>query len=91
MHKREATTLQNFNQLSFSLALIAMILLTLGTVSISSAEDLTASFPPRALGDNWTTTVVIAVVSLVVGISIVSVFFVRQRKLPRPSHPQKQV
>jgi hypothetical protein len=77
--------LQNFNQTSFSLALIAMVLLTLGTVSISSATDQTATLPPHALGDKWTTIGIIATVSLaVVGISIVSVFFVRQRKLPLP-------
>jgi hypothetical protein len=77
--------MQNFNQTSFSLALIAMVLLTLGTVSISSATDQTATLPPRTLGDKWTTIIIIATVSLAVaGISIASVFFVRQRKLPLP-------
>jgi hypothetical protein len=79
-------TLRNFNQTSFSLALIAMVLLTLGTVSISSAADQTVTLPPpRTFGDKWTTIGFIAAVSLAVaGISIVSVFLVRQRKLPLP-------
>ncbi len=78
-------TLQNFNQTSFSLALIAMVLLTLGTVSISSAADQTATLPPRTLIDKWTIIGIISALSLAVaGILIVSVFFVRQRKMPPP-------
>jgi cytochrome c biogenesis protein CcdA len=88
MFKRDATPMQNFNQTSFSLALIAMVLLTLGTVSISSAADQTATLSPRTLGDNWTTIAIVAGVSLAVaGISIVFIFIVRQRKLSLPSSP----
>ena len=49
--------MQKLDRLCFTFALIAMVLLTLGTVSISSAANQTASLPSRTLGDKWTYSV----------------------------------
>ena len=79
---KEGHIVQNFNQTSFSLSLIAMILLTLGTVSISSVTNQTALLPLGSLRDKWTTIVTIATVSLAaVGIAVVSALFVRKRRM----------
>jgi hypothetical protein len=48
---------RRLDKIFFAVSIIVMISLTLGTVSISSAADQTASLPPRAVGDKWTYSV----------------------------------